>query len=215
MKEIKFSWPKKGDLAFKPSVLSKDHRLLDAFIMHSTDAYSEGYKRAGDILVAYSHSDDLNPDNLFFPVAFVYRHHLELLLKELIRLGERVGAIGVKSVRPSNPCPNCGQRKGKKDWRTEHNLLKLWNRAKRILKSVWPDSPRDDLEAVERVILEFNKLDRTGQAFRDASTTNGVQSLRDTPEHVDLENLAAVIDAVSTFLYSAWIAIDNCDPGPL
>ena len=66
-----------------------------------------------------------------------------------------------------------------------------------------------------QMILEFHKLDLTGQAFRYARDRNGSSHLKDGPQRVDLGNLKANVDAVSRFLDAAWTGIDHCDPGHL
>lgn len=206
-----FNWPKEGDMAFKPSVSSADQGRLDAFVMPSEETYIVGFQRAADMIVAAAQADDLNPDNLFFPVAYLYRHHLELMLKEFIGLG---GAIEVPRDSQSEPCPSCGHRKKPKDLQSEHNLHRLWNKVNQLLNTVWPDSPDADLKAVERVILEFHKLDRTGQAFRYPRDKQGAPHLQAAPPRVDLANMMETVDAVSKFLEAAYTGIDSCDPGP-
>lgn len=189
------NWPRKGDRAFKRSVPPVDHARLEAFVIPSDGTYLVGFQRAADMIVDAAKTDEGNPDDLFFPVAYLYRHHLELMLKELVRLGLRLGSI--------EGCENIlGQ----------HNLEQLWNRAKQLIKEVWSDSPHDDLRAVEQVILEFHKLDPTGQAFRYARDRHGAAQLQGAPLRVDLDNLRAAVDAVSRFLDSAWAGIDYCDP---
>lgn len=196
MTDAEFNWPKKGDRAFLPSISTADQARLEAFVLPSAEAYAAGFQRAADMIVDAAQSDDLNPDDLFFPVAYLYRHHLELMLKELVRLGTRLGAM-----------ETCDDILGK------HNLHKLWDRAKHLIKQVWPDSPDGELKAVEQVILELHKHDPSGQAFRYARDKNGAQHLQDAPKFVDLANLKATIDAVSRFLGAAYAGIDNCDPG--
>lgn len=191
------NWPKKGDRAFSPSVSSDDRGQLDAFVMPSDGAYLVGFQRAADMVVASSQSSDLNPDDLVFPVAYLYRHHLELMLKELVRLGIRLGAL--------DRCEEALDG---------HNLHKLWNKAKQLILQVWPDSPDTDVQAVEQVILEFHKLDPSGQAFRYARDKDGGQHLANVPERIGLANLKSVVDAVSAFLDAAYAGIDACDPGP-
>ena len=198
MTENNMNWPKKGDGAFKPSVPSADKSQLEAFIMPNDGSYLVGFQWAADMIVDAAKTNDRNPDNLFFPVAYLYRHHLELMLKEMVRLGVRVGSL--------DEC---------KDILGEHNLHKLWNKSKQLIKEVWPDSPDDDLKTVEQVILEFHKLDPTGQAFRYARDSKGGLHLQGGPNCVDLGNLKATVDAVSRFLDAAWTGIDYCDPGPI
>ena len=164
---IPANWPKKGDQAFKPPAPSAE--TLGAFVMPSDGAYVVGFQRAADMIVDSAKSDVCNSDDLFFPIAYLYRHHLELMLKELVRLGMRIGAIDapVDLPAPSSSC--CGHiAKAPKDALSEHNLHKLWNEVKKLIKAQWPDSKDGDLKSAESVILEFHKLDRTGQAFRYA-----------------------------------------------
>lgn len=196
MAESDFNWPKKGSRAFGPTVPSDNQGRLEAFVLPAEGTYLAGFQRAADMIVTAAESDDLNPDDLFFPVAYLYRHHLELMLKELVRLGVRLGSFD-----------GCEEILG------GHNLHKLWNNAKQLVKVVWPDSPEKEFEAVEQVILEFHKLDPSGQAFRYARDRNGGLHLASGPERVDLSNLKSVVDEVSRFLDAAYAGIDNCDPG--
>ena len=192
-----FNWPRKGDRAFMPSIPTADRAQLEAFVMPSEGAYAAGFQRAADMIVDAAQKDGQNPDDLFFPVAYLYRHHLELMLKELVRLGVRLEALNL-----------CDDILG------EHNLHRLWNRAKDLIKQVWSDSPDSELKAVEHVILEFHEHDPSGEAFRYARDKSGAQHLKDAPKCVDLANLKERIDAVSRFLRAAYAGIENCDPGP-
>ncbi len=193
MTESDFSWPRKGQKAFG----LPDRPALEAFFMPPDGAYLVGFKRAGDMIVAAAQAEGQHPDDLFFPVAYLYRHHLELMLKELVGLGVRVGSL--------EGCEDClGQ----------HNLHKLWNKAKQLIMEVWPDSPVDDLNGTEQMILEFHKLDPTGQAFRYARDKHGAPHLQGAPQRIDLNKLKAAVDSVSTFLDASYAGIDYCDPGP-
>lgn len=194
MTERQFNWPKKGDKAFKPP----DRAALEALVMPDDGIYLVGFKRAGDLIVAAAQTEGQYADDLLFPVAHLYRHHLELMLKELVHLG-----LGLGSLR------------GCEDILGDHNLHKLWNKAKQLIKEVCPDSPDDDLKAAEKMILEFHKLDPTSQAFRYARDRGGKPHLQDAPRSIDLENLKRNVDAVSNFLDAAYAGIDSCDPGPI
>lgn len=196
MADIESNWPKKGERAFGPGVSSDARSGLDAFVLPSEGAYVAGFQRAADMIVIAARNDDLNPDDLFFPVAYLYRHHLELMLKELVRLGAGMGALG-----------DCESLLG------EHNLHRLWNKAKELIQSVWPSPLGDDIKAVERVILEFHKLDPSGQTFRYCRDKDGSPLLASAPSRVDLGALASTVDAVSRFLDAAYAGIDACDPG--
>lgn len=190
-------WPKKGDRAFVPSVSPSDRAKLEAFVLPSEGMYAAGFQRAADMIVDAAQCDEANPDDLFFPVAYLYRHHLELMLKELVRLGRRLGSLH-----------ECEGILGK------HNLRSLWNKAKQLIKEVWPDSPDDDLRAAEQLVLEFHEHDPSGQTFRYARDKAGASHMKDGPDRVDLVNLRETVGAVSNFLDAAYAGIHACDPGP-
>ena len=189
-------WPKKGNKAFAPSLAPGERTRLEAFVMPSVGDYTAGFQRAADMIVDTANTDNGNPDNLFFPVAYLYRHHIELSLKDLVRLGVRLGAL--------KDCEDC---------LGDHNLHKLWNKAKDLVQAISSTSPHQDIEATEHVILEFHKLDPDGQAFRYARTKNGEQNLQKAPDRVDLNDLKTTVDGVSAFLEAAYAGIDSCDPG--
>lgn len=196
MADADFNWPKKDDRAFE-SVPSADRARVEAFVMPSDGMYLVGFQRAADMIVTAAQTDGQGADDLFFPVAFLYRHHLELILKDLVRLGVRLGSL-----------EECDCILG------EHNLHKLWNKTRQLMKEVWSESPDDALKGVEQVVLEFHKLDPKGMAFRYARDKKGEPHLQDAPGRVDLCNLKATVDAVSRYLDATYTGIEECDPGP-
>lgn len=118
MTEPAFNWPKKGDNVFGP--LARVAR--EGFVMPPEGAYLFGFKLAADMVVAAVPTEGRYANDLFFPIAYLYRHHLELMLKELIRLGLRLGSL--------NGC---------EDILGEHSLHRLWNKAKQLIKASGPN----------------------------------------------------------------------------
>ena len=198
MNEQDFNWPKKGDKVFKPSPPSVAGVPLEAFVMPSEGTYLVGFQRAADLIVEAARSESGNPDDLFFPVAYLYRHHLELMLKELVRLGVQMGSLD-----------ECERILG------GHNLQELWKTVQQLIMEAWPGRPPEDLIAAEHSILEFHKLDPSGQAFRYARDKKGAPHLQAAPPVVDLTNLKGVVDGVSRFLDASYAGIEHCDPGLL
>ncbi|MCZ5484310.1 hypothetical protein O5584_24240 [Escherichia coli] len=76
---------------------------------HGT-AYTEGYRRAADILINHIDESGRDQDFLVYPVLFLYRHHLELLIKQI---------IGLALALAEDP----DKHQYKKD---DHNLNNLW-----------------------------------------------------------------------------------------
>ena len=80
---------KKGK-TLEPGLLASDsdwhnNACLNYMPDHGT-AYTEGYRRAADILINHIDESGRDQDFLVYPVLFLYRHHLELLIKQIIGL---------------------------------------------------------------------------------------------------------------------------------
>jgi hypothetical protein len=191
MTDTGLNWPKKGDRAFVPLTATADQAGLEAFVQPSEDAYTYGFKRAADMIVDAALREDGNPDDLFFPITYLYRHHLELMLKGLVHMGMQQGEVDM-----------CGKIL------MGHNLHKLWYRVRDQIKQAWPEAQGDDLKATEQLILELHEHDPSGQAFRYARDSEGVRHLQGAPKRVDLANLKATMDAVSKFLGAAYAGIE-------
>ncbi len=76
-------WPQKGDKLF----VEGDDWYYVACLNDKRDnlgLYIVGYKEAGDILVKNIIESRSHHDSLVFPIVFMYRHYLELRLKQLI-----------------------------------------------------------------------------------------------------------------------------------
>lgn len=114
-------------------------------------------------------------DGLFLPVALLYRHALELQLKEIISL-----AIRVELLDQSDELTRA---------RSKHGLLQLWNYVRRAIKTYWPDGGLAELQSIESVVLEFHKVDASGQRLRYARDTSGRPAWTDLPDAADLEHL--------------------------
>ena len=99
-----------------------------------------GISRRQNLLVETVLKTGQRTDTLIYPVAFLYRHYLELRLKEIIVQGRMLLA------RQS-------------DFKHVHQLdVILWNSVRLILEKVWPNGRTIDLDAVENVILQFHDL---------------------------------------------------------
>lgn len=104
---------KKGK-TLEPGLLASDsdwhnNACLNYMPDHGT-AYTEGYRRAADILINHIDESGRDQDFLVYPVLFLYRHHLELLIKQI---------IGLALALAEDP----DKHQYKKD---DHNLNNLW-----------------------------------------------------------------------------------------
>ena len=156
--------------------------------------FSMAFKEAGDKIVKEILRDDdgMPADIYFMPVAYLYRHSLEIKLKQIIRLGSDLNLMDYDRKLNS--------MMGK------HQLHPLWNYAREIIENHWLDGEKKDLNAAGKIIQEFHRIDYSGQKFRYSKTRTGNNTLRNMPESVDLTHLQDVFEAVFNFL-------DGCEMG--
>ncbi|MDH2363774.1 hypothetical protein [Priestia megaterium] len=114
------------------------------------DLFAIGYKGAADELAeksASSHSN-LTKDSLVYPVIFLYRHYLELRLKQMyLRFTDNPDTKNLN-----------------------HNLLITWEKTKPIIEKanlgVEKEELRKTLQATENYIKQFGKKDLDSYVYR-------------------------------------------------
>lgn len=82
--------------------------------------YTEGYRLAAELLTNHVESQNRNHDFLVYPICYLYRHHLELQIKQIIYVGRRL-------LDKSGGHP------------THHKLSDLWPLAKGLLREAEPN----------------------------------------------------------------------------
>jgi len=137
--EIIIPWPEKNDAPFKEGAYGPTQVHLDLLGPFPEDSIiAEAFKEAADKIVDNLESENNlgYPDKFFFPVAYLYRHAFELGLKCIVQDGIDLGIIT--------------ENDSVKEILKDHNLHKLWNKARCILKKVWPDTDKDTFTNAER-----------------------------------------------------------------
>jgi hypothetical protein len=135
---------------------------------------ADGFQQASDILVEHLEQNPRN-DSLVQPIIFGYRQCLELRIKALTATINQF-AIG------------CA------DFAWGHHLSDLWNGIRqRILEQI-QDDDREAFQSVEKVIMEFHKIDPKGDGFRYPEIIKQF--------NLDLQNMREVIAKTSMFLSS-------------
>ncbi len=198
-------WPRKGDVAFgrgsHPDLLTKKIATIDHLILHPHIGYhADGFREAADIIVDRLERENymFYPGNLFAPIAYLYRHAIELDLKLGIE-----AAIAIELVERTRKV---------EDVLSGHNLHRLWNVLKPAILKFWSDSSPDVPNAAEQIIRQFHDLDKSGQSFRYATTTDGRPSIEDSPNvprHVDLVELKKVAGGLCSFLDGCYSGFDD------
>ncbi|HCP5802507.1 TPA: hypothetical protein OEI51_004771 [Escherichia coli] len=155
---------KKGK-TLEPGLLASDsdwhnNACLNYMPDHGT-AYTEGYRRAADILINHIDESGRDQDFLVYPVLFLYRHHLELLIKQI---------IGLALALAEDP----DKHQYKKD---DHNLNNLWPLAQKLILEVDDSYRPSDFKIVKEVVKALHQADERATDFRYARRNDGTRSL--------------------------------------
>ncbi len=169
--------------------LKNDYGYQD-FRGKSFFGYAIAYKEGADRLVQSLFGDPHNHHLLTLPILFLYRHYLELLMKDLVIEGKRV--LG----QPDASIP------------IGHKISWLWDELKPILLQIHirPDLVnKEELEAVEACIKEFAQVDNHSMSFRYPFNKDGTSfldenSLLASLHYIDLSHLAENMEKIDGFL---------------
>jgi hypothetical protein len=155
---------------------------------HGFDVLAEGYYNGADILVNHVIENGTGQDTLVYPIVFLYRQHLELRFKEIIREGWLL--------------LNEGQ-----DFRPIHDLQILWGQVKEVIKKLWPDEEETQEEGlIEHIVDEFRIFDPRSMSFRYPEGTDGKKFLANL-ENINIRHLSEMLQEASDFLYGVSAAI--------
>lgn len=181
-------WPKRGDTLF---ACGDEDRDDSALLVHSEWwLYSSGYRLAAEILTQYVSHNPKNRDILVYPIVFLYRHYLELRLKEIIRAGGAILAETDEAIGPH----------------MHHDVWELWTVCLRILANVCPDET-EDLDVVGQCLKELQTIDPKSTAFRYPVDKSGLPVIPPSVAHVSIGNLFRVMERIRTFLDACESAI--------
>jgi hypothetical protein len=189
---MNFPWPKKGQKAFVPEsdVQAFRVRTDSPFFPQHATAFREAADKLLDNYVEY---DNRPRDERFLPIAYLYRHALELRLKMIVMTGVAMGFFNHGRAEIA--------LKG-------HGLAALWTLAKSLIIARWRDG--DEVHAVEAVINEFHRADPSSQAFRYLRAASGkLHSHESLPESISPIALRSTMDAVFAFLESCGDGLDD------
>lgn len=180
-------WPKKGNKAFATVGNGKAFRLNDSFWKYPQHA--DAFLKAAEMVIAAYEDDRRDMDDLFFPVAYLYRHCLELKLKDLVRVGIDLRFFQEAKVR---------------ELLGGHDLAKLWNQVKKLLDDAWPGADQSPVKGIEAVVNEFHQSDRDGQAFRYPADKSGKRHRHEKlPKAISLTTLRKTMEGVYRMLDSS------------
>ncbi|MEZ9006059.1 hypothetical protein AB6E26_25730 [Vibrio splendidus] len=145
--------------------------------------YINGYRLAADSLVLQVNETGRNQDYLVYPIVFLYRQHIELLLKNMVSNGRQF--LDQKGSYPKH-----------------HKIDELWKTVKGILRKVFDCSIDKKFALVEHVVNELAHADPDSMSFRYSSDRNGKGST-DGIFYINLRHLGQMINETSEELDAA------------
>jgi hypothetical protein len=160
------------------------------------DLYCDGYSQAADALVEHFINNHGDNNSLYYhsqayPILFLYRHYLELRLKELLV------AYGHLFGEPA-----------KFD---HHGLIALWRRARENHRRSSTESSQEidaDLDVLEEIINQFDQVDLNSESFRYPVRKDG-KTVTLPPIQVDLQRLKEAMRWASYVLDGWSVGVDE------
>lgn len=180
MDDIDQQYPRKGDRLSKPKTWWHHGSGMRP---HELEDLCGSYRNAADCLAAQVTAGSVGAERFLAPIMFLYRHYLELRLKELNQTAHEL--LGKDAGLPGG-----------------HSLINLWAVARRFLDEVWPTGPRDQLQALDSVLREFDTLDPYSEAFRYPKDKKGRSISEDLP-YLEIGQVSTVVGRAANLLDAA------------
>ncbi|MDB5058175.1 MAG: hypothetical protein JWO59_1647 [Chloroflexi bacterium] len=184
--------PRKGDMLIRSDLPDwRNNACLNFMHDGNQTAYSEGYRRGAQRLVQHVIETQSDQDFLVYPIIFLYRHHIELVLKRLIRRAPSL--IG----RPLTEDEENDLKR--------HRLDLLWQNLEPKLREVcqvagWKSPNHEDFEGIGDYIRQLVKRDPESYSFRYAHSKRGAPSLPKRLKHVNLRHFAEMMERLAICL---------------
>lgn len=184
--------PRKGDRLFRGDLPDwPNNACLNVRRDGDPIAYTEGYRRGARLLVEYVMEHHRNQDYLVYPIIYLYRHHVELALKSLIRHTPYL------IDRPLT--------KSEKAHLGKHRLDLLWQDLKPMLSAIgeaagWGELDAADVEGIDDYIRQLTELDPDSFSFRYTRSKKGTPSLPAELKHINLRHFAEMLERLADFL---------------
>ena len=164
---------------------------LDWLEDYTPSAMAEAFKVAADRVIDGCDDEVGHVDKFFYPAAYLYRHAVELKLKNIIGQGAFL-----------SPLPQCTTNA------LGHDLLALWADARRVIVRVFDGSDHTQLKEVDEAIAEVAKIDPDGQGFRYYRDRKGNRNLQAAPRIISLRRLRGGMDELFGFLDGCCVGIE-------
>lgn len=184
---------KKGMKAFTFTKKGKFFHLQSTKLSPMYPQHAEAFKIAADMILDSHEAAVKGPhhDTLLYPVLYLYRHVLELKLKDVVLLGVTVGNFALEDV---------------KEILGGHELCPLWTKVRVFFEKNYPEDKQYPF--IEAVVQEFHQVDRDGQTLRyDRQKDLKKRRYDKLPQYISVTNLRTTMDAVYNHLDFAYAGV--------
>lgn len=183
--------PKKGD------ALLPDPSVLERFQGPPADAFAVGYRMAAQLL-AKSIRGGGDEVFLFYPVVFLCRHHVELMLKNLIVAFDDPGVLQVTQQPELAEAQRAALLHG-------HSLQKLWDHLRPAMQALGDAVPLETIEGINHYIQQLNEIDPGSTNFRYAAKIHETKAMLESKQRsraapTDLPAFARAMECLSGYL---------------
>lgn len=152
--------------------------------------YTEGYRRGALLLAAHVNEHHRNQDYLVYPIIFLYRHHIELALKNIIMQTPYVLSRELTEME--------------KRHLGRHRLDLLWQDLKPLLSTIaeaadWSPNDADEIGAVDVYIKQLSTLDPDSFRFRYTAAKDGSPTLSPELKVINLRHFANMMERLANY----------------
>lgn len=185
--------PQKGDRLFRGDLRDwMNNACLNVMRNGDAYAYKAGYRRGAEVLIDYVGQSGRDQDFLVYPIVFLYRHHIELMLKRIIRrapylIDEELTEQGKRHLE-------------------KHRLDLLWDDLKTMMPAIckaagWSKLDAADIHGIDNYIRQLSKLDADSFSFRYSHSKQGQPSLPGSLRHINLRHFGDLMGRLADYLY--------------
>lgn len=182
---------------------SSDDWPLNACIQHWGEvdyAYKAGFRRAALQLAERMCEQPVHQDSIVYPIVYLYRHHVELMLKDIFRLAVDLLELPISAGQE--------RRLGR------HDLAQLWSMVRPMLVPVCELAGSDhlpvaDLEGIDAYMRQLNAHDPNGESFRYARSRDAIRTLGSNLVHINIRSFAVHMEKLADYLagLESWLGM--------
>jgi hypothetical protein len=193
--------PRKEDVLFRDDLPDwGNNACLSHWGSGNHYAYTEGYLRGARTLVERVVSTSRDQDVLLYPIIFLYRHHIELVLKKLIARSPYLIDRELTDAEKQHLC--------------RHRLDLLWNDLKPMMEDIckaagWDRLDPEDAAGIDSYIRQLVKLDPDSYSFRYTHSKKGDPSLPSDLKRINVRHFSEMMERLASYLDTLDTATDH------